>query len=434
MDPKPKSHAFRRRVTVLCGLGLFLLAIQQPILWEWFLDLSLQKVEEKTGWQIVAGRVTIRPLAGAFHLEQPAVHGTDGELLLSAESFEGDFSLWSSLWSRAWVFDTIRIDAPRAVFKIQKNAQMSPLAFSESVLEEIPTIQTKELAIDEGTGIVEVLGDAQNEWRIEGVHLALEGEGDSEQLTGDVNFRSLMQLTPDDVRRYEGKPGIVEMDVANWIHPDEIRLKGFEVQGEEGTAKVSGTLALLPGWVPNYQVTIQTTAELDDIFSQPPMTAPISGKANLELTWLGEANNPPKLKGKSLVKSLEVADRKIGTLDIDYSGDLKNILIQEGSLIAGDGRVSLVGNVSLAAPYPFSIDAMTDAVSLYQVLGDAGLTNAWVDLKANLHVSGQGKLLPSFSFEGQAEGELRARGLFFRCENGGPRKKSVVCSPLAFEQ
>ena len=207
-------------------------------------------------------------------------------------------------------------------------------------------------------------------------------------------------------------------------------MKGFEVQGAEGAVKVSGSFGFLPAWVPNYQVTIQTRSDLADFFSQAPMIAPVAGKANLELTWLGEAHKPPQLRGKAFIKSFEIDGRKIGTLDLDYTGDLKNIEITNGELTAGGTTLNLFGAMHLQHLFSFSVDVVAEKVSLYQVLDDLGVSKPWVELFANIHVYGNGRLLPRFSFEGTSTGSLRDFYVFGHDARRQGKVSQVLSVPL----
>ncbi|GEM_PF-3603604 len=391
------------------ALALLGVGLHQPILWAWLFDTNIQKLEEKTGWEIVTSRVMIEPWAGKFSVSSPSIHGKDGSLILSAGALEGDFSFFASLFSKAWVFESIKLQAPKAVLALpktgMKNIQFDAATIDPAILEDIPVLQTQRLIIEDGAGELRVGEASQTSWHIDGIHLSLEGDG--EHLEGDIVFDTLTWKNPDGVFYYEGKKGLLEMDASNWIHPDQIHLKGFEVQGDEGTVQVSGTLAFLPAWVPNYQLTIQTSVDLDSFFAQPPMVAPIAGKADIELTWLGEANAPPQLKGKALVKALEIDNRKIGTLDIDYHGDLESIYISRGQIQAGGTTLSLFGQVNLKPPFQFSLDTVGENISLYQVLSDVGISSPWVELSANIHTFGEGQVLPEFTFKGQSVGLIK---------------------------
>ena len=391
-------------------LGLGFATFQSPVFWQWLITSSVQTIEDKTGWQIVTSRVVIKPFNGTLRLEDTAVHGTDGSLIFKADAFEGNFSLLGSILERVWVFDAVEIERPMVVFRILdeelQNLKFSNKKLSPDILDEIPNIRSNEIKITEGEGTLEVIGAKPVTWTLKGAQLHLQGVDDTEHLEGDLNFDLLQWKTKDFERIYTGQAGLIELDVANLLHPEEIRLKNFEVQGDEGAVKVSGSFGFLPAWVPNYQVTVQTRLDLADFFSQAPMIAPVAGKANVELTWLGEANKPPQLRGKAFVKAFEIDGRKIGTLDIDYKGDLKDIDITDGKLTAGGTTLNLFGSMHLKHPFTFSLDVVADRVSLYQVLDDLGVRRPWVELFASIHVFGEGKLLPQFSFDGQSTGTL----------------------------
>ena len=408
MSKQTKKQRWRKRIVLLCFMGLLGAGLHHPMLWAWLLDASIQKLEEKTGWQVVTSSVLIDPWAGAFTITAPSLDGEDGRFLLSAAVLEGDFSFWGSLVARAWVFESINLQAPRAEFVLPsgkvKKIDLNLSKIDPSILEEIPVIQTRKLDIEDGSIQLSIAGTGDNRWDLSGLNLVLAGDGDNEQLEGEVVFDALTWQNKDGVFYYEGKKGLLELDVSNWLHPEEIRLKGFEVQGQEGAVKVSGVCSLLPGWVPNYQVTLQTEVDLEEFFSQPPRIASVSGKADVVLTWLGEAKQAPHLRGKAFIRSLEIDNRKIGTLDLDYHGDLKNLTVSNGTLQAGGTTLSLFGSAKLQAPFQFSVDVVGDNVSLYQVFEDVGLPKAWVDLSANLHVYGEGQVLPRFSFQGQSIG------------------------------
>ena len=98
-------------------------------------DASIQKLEEKTGWQVVTSSVLIDPWAGAFTITAPSLDGEDGRFLLSAAVLEGDFSFWGSLVARAWVFESINLQAPRAEFVLPSGkVKRSILTYRRSTL------------------------------------------------------------------------------------------------------------------------------------------------------------------------------------------------------------------------------------------------------------------------------------------------------------
>ena len=185
------------------------------------------------------------------------------------------------------------------------------------------------------------------------MNLVLAGDGDNEQLEGEVVFDALTWQNKDGVFYYEGKKGLLELDVSNWLHPEEIRLKGFEVQGQEGAVKVSGFAPCCPVGCR----TIKSPCKRKLIWKSSSRSlleiASVSGKADVVLTWLGEAKQAPHLRGKAFIRSLEIDNRKIGTLDLDYHGDLKNLTVSNGTLQAGGTTLSLFGSANYKRRFNF---------------------------------------------------------------------------------
>lgn len=392
---------------IAAGFGLVRAATSDPSL-RFATDRIAERLEEQLGLTLTVGDVGAEPGSARIEAGPILLKDKDGVTLFSAERVSLELAPLQ-MFARRVQLDSLEIDSPRLHIRVTKDGRVAgikPLELRPSSGgEPLFRVDVKDFRVHDGKVRVDVEEIADTE--LSGISMRLRSRGpDGHRLKFRVSKAEVTR--PDDVIVVDEFGGRLVVFGDGLLAPERVSVSDITMATETATLSIAGSIVLGElGVVPAFDLDVNAVASLVPVLQHVKLPVAIEGAVSVGAhvsTELGLKN--PQAVGQADVTDLKVEGFGIGTLSGRFFVDPEHVEIPAASFIVGDTTVHGDAALTFDDDLNFTFRAEGEDFSIYKLMADLKLPNAWADALVNAEAWGSGHLLPSFELDGEARGHF----------------------------
>jgi hypothetical protein len=389
------------------GFGLVRAATSDPSL-RYAVDQIAERLEERLGLQLIVGEVIAQPGSARVEVRPVLLKDSDGVVLFSAQRMSLEVAPLQ-MFARRVQLDSLEIDSPRFNVRVTKDGRVKgikPLKLDEDASDDpLFRVDVKDFRVRDGGAVVTVEDVVTTS--VHGITIRLRSRGpDGHRLKFRVARTEITR--PDDEIVLDEFGGRLVVFGDGLLAPDRVSVSDITIATEEATLQVAGSLGIgALDRLPSIDIDVNATAPLPPVLAHAKLPVEIEGAVSVGAHISArQGGEDLQVVGQADVTDLKVNQFGIGTLHGRFVADPKKVVIPAATFQVGGTTVEGDATVWFDEALAFQVQARGEDFSIYELVGDLKLRNAWADVLIDAEVSGNGRILPEFDFAGEGRGHF----------------------------
>jgi len=405
------------RSIVVMAMGIFLLLIGvlislQPPVWGYLLNKVHDQVSARFGDYFHISNLRPGDGLGEFLVDFILFEKLNGgQTVVQAENIRGRISPFS-LFSSLHLIDKLEIGTLRVWVDLQKEST-SKVSLSINTADVLAQIQkysrftfTRQIEVHE----VEFLmtRDGQKWAEIKNAQLVVVQNPQAYRLDFEANTATIKPIAGIDFGNFDMSFSLVYQK-EKIFKKSLIALRHFTIKGQGFDVALDGEIPLTQ--VGKSSLSNRLSVRLDFDFgllseAQIPEIS-IGGMASFQGDIRTFADlNEWKFSGDFNADRIEFHGFSLEYFGGKIDATPKLLQIENGEALIKGSKIGFRLQSPLDKKLSYSAEVHTRDLSLYYLLYDLGIQNAWVDLNIDADIKGYGAFFPKFSFGGTAKGKV----------------------------